>query len=344
MVRQFQYFALMALLCCCVGPVFADTVQPVQPGDAVVQPASQLLHRKRIAVVDFDVPIVVRHSWGFGRDADFGASRLNSVISDMFISALTNSGAFDVIERTQLDKVLAEQNLGREALLDPNTAPRIGKILGVDMILGGKLTEFGVKQNNGGGLAIIGRQLFGIGLQSSTARVSIDARLIDTTTAKVLQAETGSAENSETGLSFAGADFHHLVIAADFRSREWTQSRIGRATRDAVNQIVERILANYPIEAAVSAVLPDGTAVLNIGRTAGIKPGDKFDLVQASQVIDPATGQVIYEDRKPIGILQVIEVQDSGCKVTLLGDPEGHGLRVNEMAILRKPPIVNPKK
>ncbi len=83
-----------------------------------------------------------------------------------------------------------------------------------------------------------------------------------------------------------------------------------------------------------------GCAVLNIGRFAGIKVGDKFDLTQVAQVTDPTTGQVIYEDRKITGTLQVVEVQDNGCKAILTVDSAGHAIHANDTAILRKPPVM----
>ena len=301
----------------------------------MTQPANQFVHRKRIAVVNFEIPAVL--CCGLGHDSDAIAARSSSLLSDMFISALTNSGVFDVIERTELDAVLREQHLGQEALSDPSTAPRLGRILGVDMILGGKLTEFGVKdQQNCGFAAISG--LFGLRVRKSTARVVIDARLIDTTSAKIILAETGCAENSEQSIFFAGADPHHFLLTVDIGSREWLESRIGRATRDAVNQIADRLINMYPVEASVAAVMPDGSAVLNIGCLSGIRIGDTFDLVQISQVLDPCTNEVVYEEHQPLGTLQVIELQDNGCRVRLIGDPNGRSLCIGQVALLRRSP------
>ncbi len=351
MTRLLMILSLLALLIVGVSPVFAQAdhsanvdneslpaggtapvVSPQSPMMASPQsPQGQILHRKRVAVVNFEVPYELRHAWG--RDGEAAAVRMNTALTDMFTSALANTGAFDVIERAQIDKLLNEQRLDRAALLDPATAPRLGKILGVNMILGGRLTEFGISQGGGVGVAT---RLFSFGVHNSTARVTVDARLIDANTGKVLFTQTGVGENSEEGLRFIGIDFHRLAVATDFNSREWTESRIGRAARDAVNQIAANIAANYPIEAQVAAVLPDGSGILNIGHFAGIRVGDIFDLVQLSQVCDPATGSVIYEDRKPLGTLRVISVQDNGCKVILLGDPEGRQLHQNDVAILRK--------
>jgi len=357
-IRFFTLFSLLLFGTACIfagdtdGTVDSQSVPPkpvVTAGTAgatgateTVRPVNPFMHRKRIAVVDFDVPPMLRHRWG--HDGEAAAAHVGSLLSDMFTTALTNSGAFDVVERAELKRILYEQHLVRDAILDPASAPRLGKILGVDMILGGKITEFGIK-NSGGAIGIPGfRSFFAIGLKKSTARVVVDARLIDSSTAKILMTESGIGENSEQSLSFAGADFDHFVIAANINDKEWAGSRIGHATREAVEHIVATFAANFPVEASVVAVLPDGAAVLNIGRFAGIKPGDKFDIAQVSQVLDPNTKEVIYEDHKILGTLQVLEVQDNGCKATLTADSAGNSIHVNDIAILRKVVPPSPPK
>ncbi len=296
-MRPLPYLVLLALFLIGAGQSFADSSQPCLPDDSApaVCAHNPLLHRKRIAVVDFTVPPVI--CCGCGPDSGTIAVRLSGLLSDMFISELTNSGAFDVIERSELDKVLNEQRLGHDALLNPATAPRLRQILGVDMILGGTLTEFGVKQQRRGALAAL-TGIFGLRLEGSTARVVIDTRLIDTSTAQILLTDTACAENSEHSLSFAGANPHQFLIAGNVGTREWAESRIGRATRAAVNEIACRLIAHFPVEASVAAVLPDNSAILNIGCFAGIRIGNIFDLVQISQVLDPTSGSVIYEGRK----------------------------------------------
>ena len=334
MVRQLRFFIFLAMLLLGMLQLCADD-GPLCPAGPVC-PGAQLLHRKRIAVVDFTIPSGVCGDWG--HDASAAAARMSSLLSDMFISALANSGAFDVIERTELDQVLNEQRLDRDALLNPSTAPRLGRILGVDMILGGKLTEFGVKEKRDGFLAGVGG-IVGLRVEKSTARVTVDARLIDTTTAKIVLTEACCAENSEQNVSFAGAACHNnILLAADIGSREWLESRVGRATRAAVNAIAAKFIEHFPVEASIAATLPDGSAILNIGRLAGIRPGDIFDLVQLSQVLDPTSGEVIYEQRQPLGTLQVIEVQDNGCRVKPLNSCGGNGIGTNDVAVLRRAP------
>ncbi len=83
---------------------------------------------------------------------------------DKLITGFVNSKRFKVIERAQLEKILAEQKLGMSGILDASTSAEIGKGIGVDAVVLGSVTRAGNS-------------------------VSIDARLIDTETATIITAQ-----------------------------------------------------------------------------------------------------------------------------------------------------------
>src|SRR3974377_582822 len=92
--------------------------------------------KKRVAVI-------------FGTNQDIGKG-----IADILVDKLVQDGAFSVIERKQLDKILAEQNFSNSDRADANTAAKIGKVLGVSAIIVGSITQFGrddKSTNIGGG-------------------------------------------------------------------------------------------------------------------------------------------------------------------------------------------------
>src|SRR5436190_7308180 len=136
--------------------------------------------KKRVAVMNFDYATVQS-----GVSAMFGANQdIGKGIADLLVDKLVTDGTFSVIERKMLDKVMAEQNLSNSDRAEPNSAAKIGKVLGVDAIIIGSITEFGRddKKTNVGGSAIGGLSgRFGIGGVSKTnskAVVAITARLI----------------------------------------------------------------------------------------------------------------------------------------------------------------------
>jgi len=77
---------------------------------------------RRVAVLEFE---------GYGA----------SGVADIFVMELMRSG-FDVVERNKLDNLLREQELGISGKIDPSTARSIGRILGVDAILTGSVSQY----------------------------------------------------------------------------------------------------------------------------------------------------------------------------------------------------------
>src|SRR5688500_8908378 len=103
--------------------------------------------RKRVAILNFDFGTVSRW-WGGSWDIGKG-------IADLVDPAMVHGGTYRVTERKALDAIVAEQNLSNSNRADPSSAARIGKILGVNVILVGSITQFGFedKKLNVGGIA-----------------------------------------------------------------------------------------------------------------------------------------------------------------------------------------------
>ncbi|MCX7603681.1 MAG: CsgG/HfaB family protein, partial [Bryobacteraceae bacterium] len=133
--------------------------------------------KRRVAVLNFDYGTIRSGVAAiFGTDVDVGTG-----ISDMLVEELVKGGSYSVIERKALDKILAEQNFSNSDRADPATAARIGRLLGVDAIIVGSITQFGRDDRNVG-LGGFGRSLgkYGLGgtsVRSAKAVVAVTARL-----------------------------------------------------------------------------------------------------------------------------------------------------------------------
>src|SRR5437763_9637948 len=152
---------------------------------AAVSPAQQ---KKRVAVMNFDYATVQTSVQAiFGANQDIGKG-----IADLLVDKLVNDGTYSVIERKMLDKIIAEQNFSNSDRADANSAAKIGKILGVDAIIVGSITQFGrddKKTSVGGGAlgGVTGRfGLGGVSKSDSKAVVAITARMVSTDTAEIL--------------------------------------------------------------------------------------------------------------------------------------------------------------
>ena len=146
--------------------------------------------KKRVAIMDFDYATV--HSYVasiFGQDVDIGKG-----ISDLLVTNLVKDGSYSVIERKALDKILAEQNFSNSDRANPTSAAKIGKMLGVDAIIVGSITQFGndTKNQNIGGAGGNwgGYGLGGLGRKKSKAVVGLTARIVDIDTGGIISGDT----------------------------------------------------------------------------------------------------------------------------------------------------------
>lgn len=79
----------------------------------------------------------------YGQDAeDFEALRVG--LQQILITELARNGSMRVVERSRLNELIQEQDLGASGRVDPNTAAQIGKLVGAKfMVLGGFIDLFG---------------------------------------------------------------------------------------------------------------------------------------------------------------------------------------------------------
>lgn len=86
--------------------------------------------KTKIAVLDFKL-----HGHGYETE-DMGA-----IVAEWFITAFVKEGRFEVVERGLLTKILDEQKLGMTGVIDESTATKIGKLLGVKVIISGSVMK-----------------------------------------------------------------------------------------------------------------------------------------------------------------------------------------------------------
>ncbi|MCL2010287.1 MAG: CsgG/HfaB family protein [Synergistaceae bacterium] len=139
-------------------------------------------------------------------------------ITDMMTTELYNSGLFNLLERERFDYIADEISLGQSGLMDPSTAPQMGRVQGAQYMMTGAVTQY--RYNAGGGfLPIPG--IGGGGLASRTALVTLDIRVIHSETGRVVYAaaESGTAKQEVGGLvtkygGFASGSYGGILAAA----------------------------------------------------------------------------------------------------------------------------------
>lgn len=269
----------------------------------------------KIAVLPFDDGSIKDRWWGGNWDVGKG-------ISDELVTELLQTGKFRLIEREQIDKVLNEQNFGTSGRVDTGSAAKIGKILGVQYLVMGRVTEFSFKSTEVGGISL--KKGIGLGLKSTKANVAIDARLVDTGSAEIISSVTGKGAKSTANVKVA-YKWDAIALGSD----EFRQTDLGKATRSAVASVAKQLgekaygSSRGPTQpdklAGAVAYASGNRVIINLGSTSGIKPEMVFVVKHVLEVVkDPATGEIIDEVTEAVAEIKVAEVKEKSATCTVL--------------------------
>ncbi len=121
---------------------------------------------------------------------------------DVFVTELVKSRKFVVVEREKINSIMEEKGLTLGGDVDPKTAMRIGKLLGVNYMLTGAVTEFGNTDTNAHGPGIGALPSFGVHKRSFVA--ALNARLINVSTGEIVWADEARKEETSSSVSVGG--------------------------------------------------------------------------------------------------------------------------------------------
>ncbi len=175
--------------------------------------------RPRVAVLEFPAAKNAYEGWNWWGQARDSETRTASVIQDLFVTELSEagSGKIRLIDRAALEKIRGEQAFGQSGEVDPATAVKMGKLLGVKYMITGKITRFAFKKSgfktgwltglgvskltgNADAGAVAGR--VNIGKAEFSGR--LDARVIDVETGEIIGAAGDDSKVSNVGVKVAG--------------------------------------------------------------------------------------------------------------------------------------------
>ncbi len=299
--------------------------------------------KKRVAVINFDYATVSTYvAQIFGSNQDVGKG-----IADMLVDRLVNDGKYSVIERKALDKLIAEQNFSNSDRADPSSAAKIGKLLGVDAIVIGSVTEFGRDDKSksiGGVGAAAGRfGIGGIGTKEAKAVVQITARMVNVETGEILASVQGKGESKRSGASLLGGGAGSgggggWRFWRDEHGRQ-LEFRGGRSSAKPPTRRSPKLPPGSTRKAAslpARVVVVDGLVadvdgahlILNVGASTGLKVGDTLKVGSLGREIkDPATGKVLRRTESDLGTVTITQVDATSSEGTYSGQP---GVKVGD--------------
>jgi curli biogenesis system outer membrane secretion channel CsgG len=264
----------------------------------------------RVAVLNFEDK--TEHAWHWWNGQPVGNG-----MADMLATALVKSGQYRVFERQEIEKIMQEQALGMSGAVTPESAAKVGKMLGAEIAIIGAVTEFGYKkQSTGGALKKIG---IGASLSKQSATVGIDVRFVNTTSGEILKAENIRKEKKNLGGSLDTED-----ISFDNQDK-FDESLVGKATREAIEDIVKLLGeqgGGSGVWEAKVVMMKDGQVIINGGSETGVKTGERFVVYRVGEeMTDPDTGESLGAEETKVGEIEVVnnnfggKGKASACKI-----------------------------
>jgi len=236
--------------------------------------------KKKISVAEFE------------NKTAYGQRRLGTAASDVLLTELGKSGKFILVERAKLDKVMEEQKLQTTGMIDANTVAAMGKMLGLDAIVVGSVSQFGVKTGGSDYLLMQSKR--------QTAECTVDIRVIEVETGKILYIDSGKGVAKSSKGSFLGMG----------TKGGYDETLEGESLRAAIAKFVDNII--YQVNARPwscrVAEVDENNIYLDAGQESNLKLGTKLVVFhQGKEIRSPDTGMVIGRTEEKVGEVEVVD-------------------------------------
>jgi len=214
---------------------------------------------------------------------------------------LQKTERFIVIPQQDLDSILAQQRQGATGAINPETAAKMGELMGLNAIVTGSISAYSETEEGYDYLVSKGKK--------QIARVTVDYRIVDTTTGVQLLADSGAGIYEKS----AGS-----VLGMGTKAAYDTDLRDG-ALRDALTKAMVNMmkqLGKRKWNGRVAQV--DGSNLyINAGQKSGLNVGEKLDVFRpGKEIIDPVTKQKLGTTESKIG-QAMVQQNDIGDQADL---------------------------
>jgi curli biogenesis system outer membrane secretion channel CsgG len=254
-------------------------------------------------------------SYGKSLLRDNAGDPVGKQIADMLSKALTESGAYVVLERTDLSKLQEESGL---------TGTK-QNLVGVDALIMGSLTEFGRKT--------VGETGFVSASKKQVAFAKIDLRVVDVVTGQSLFATSGAGESSTQTASTFG-----------FGSQASYDSTLNDSSiRQAISEVVNRLSTEFsrrPWQTSIVGADKDRFFISG-GKAQGLKPGMLFSVQTVGEKVkSPQTGFEITLPGREVAQIRVdalfgdTEMSEGAVTSVVSGSLQGY--RIDQLTVREK--------
>lgn len=208
------------------------------------------------------------------------------IVTDAFVK----TKRFNVIERSQLNRIFTEQKFQTTGDVDESTAVEVGKQAGAKTIVVGSYDVTMTQERNR-----VGNQ---ISIQYPS-KLQLNIRVVDVQTGKIKES-----------------------ISVMARAKDSEQSRsYENLKEDAIRKLEREVSNKFPLAGYIIKVLGENEALIDIGKKDGIDEDTVFSAFEYGEdIIHPVTKKVLKGEKKLITEFKVKTIATETSVVKISGD------------------------
>ncbi len=260
MVKFFKNAVVVLLAVLCAFPSFAQDQKTI---------------KRKVAIGRFTNE--TQYAKGLFYDKENDPMRKQAL--DILSSKLAASGKFILLERDDLDVLVAE------------AGSSMNKI-GADFIILGSITEFGRKAE--------GQQKVFSSTKTQTAEAGVSIRLVEAATGLIIYSDEakGFAETTTKQTMGIGGSAGYDATLSD----KAISAALGQLVENIINKCMDKPWRSYFLS------VEDGTYIISGGVSQGLATGDNFTVYKKGKtVINPQTGMKIELPGTKVGTVSILQ-------------------------------------
>lgn len=218
-------------------------------------------------------------------------------IGDIFARILANSKSLIVVERDRLDDIVNEHQLLKEGRFEDEAVIELGKLMSCQYMLLGAVTNLERKTTE--------TDLWLVSEKKQSVSATLDIRVVDVTTSKIILSfsESGSSSQKGSGFNFYGFQTN---------DQNFTGIEIP-AIAEAVSRAGFKIRETYGNEYAQVVDVSAKEITINAGEDWGISSGALFEIYSEGAEVFNIDGTSMGKKRNPLAVVKVTSVQKDFC-------------------------------
>ena len=260
MVKFFKNAVVVLLAVLCAFPSFAQDAKTI---------------KRKVAIGRFTNE--TQYAKGLFYDKENDPMRKQAL--DILSSKLAASGKFILLERDDLDVLVAE------------AGSSMNKI-GADFIILGSITEFGRKAE--------GQQKVFSSTKTQTAEAGVSIRLVEAATGLIIYSDEakGFAETTTKQTMGIGGSAGYDATLSD----KAISAALGQLVENIINKCMDKPWRSYFLS------VEEGTYIISGGVSQGLATGDNFTVYKKGKtVLNPQTGMKIELPGTKVGTVSILQ-------------------------------------